>query len=179
VDYVLRSDPDTAGTALDTVLQTSGEALDEMRRMLALLRVDPETYEPAPSLSRLPDLVDRVRAAGVPVEMRTIGTPPALSPGLELCAYRVIQESLTNVLKHARPATAAVWLDYGPRLFTAVIRDEGVASGPPAATGHGLNGMRERATLYGGTLTAGPHEGGGFEVRLTLPLPDDRSGEPS
>jgi signal transduction histidine kinase len=175
--YVLRSDPDTAHAAIGTVLETGTEALEEMRRMLALLRVEPETdgYDPAPGLAHLPELFSRVRLAGVPVEVTVEGTPQPLSPGIELCAYRVIQEGLTNVLRHATPATARIILRYGPREFVAVIRDDGRAAAAssgtaaPGAVGQGLIGMRERAMLYGGTVEAGPRPGGGFEVRLVLP----------
>jgi signal transduction histidine kinase len=179
--YVLRTDPDTAGAAMDTVLATSTEALHEMRRMLALLRVGADTgdaapvsYDPAPGLPGIPALVDRVRAAGVPVETRITGVPRALPPGLQLCIHRVVQESLTNVLKHAAPATATVTLDYGEDRFTAVVRDDSTrttAARTAGPAGQGLIGMRERATLYGGTVHAGPRPGGGFEVRLVLPLP--------
>jgi signal transduction histidine kinase len=186
--YVLRSDPDTAHAAIGTVLETGTEALEEMRRMLALLRVGPETandgydtggfdtggYDPAPGLANLPELFSRVRAAGVPVEVTVEGTPQPLSPGVELCAYRVIQEGLTNVLRHAAPATARVTMRYGPHEFVAVVRDDGraAAASPtsaPGAVGQGLIGMRERALLYGGTVKAGPRPDGGFEVRLVLP----------
>jgi signal transduction histidine kinase len=182
--YVLRTDPDTAGAAIDTVLATSTEALDEMRRMLALLRIGPGTaeagtaaYDPAPGLPGLPELFDRVRAAGVPVRVEVTGRPAPLPSGVELCVYRIVQESLTNVLKHAAPASAAVTLHYGTGRFTATVRDDGArtaAAGSPDPAGsprQGLIGMRERAMLYGGTLDAAPLSGGGFEVRLVVPLP--------
>jgi signal transduction histidine kinase len=173
--YVLRSDPDTAETAIDTVFDTSTEALDEMRRMLVLLRIgtDGETvaYDPAPGLPGLPELLDRVRTAGVGVELRITGDERPLPPGVQLCAYRVIQESLTNVIKHAPAAFATVELHYGRDGLTATVRDDGHGpAGPAPGAGQGLIGMRERAALYGGTLEAGPRPGGGFEVRLALPL---------
>lgn len=183
--YVLRTDPGTAEAAIGTVLGTSAEALDEMRRMLALLRVGtgadegrPAGYDPAPGLADLPELFDRVRAAGVPVRVAVTGVPRALPPGVQLCAYRVVQESLTNVLKHAAPATATVTLDHAPARFTATVRDDGARPRATGSDGHGLIGMRERAMLYGGTLDAAPVAGGGFEVRLVLPLRgegDDRA----
>ncbi len=181
--YVLRADPDTAEHAIGTVLTTSAESLEEMRRMLALLRfgadatdAEPVTYDPAPGLPGLPDLFERVRAAGVPVRMQVTGAPRALPPGLQLCVYRVVQESLTNALKHAAPATATVTLDYGPGRLTVTVRDDGArtvpaGSGTGERTGQGLIGMRERAMLYGGTLDAASRPGGGFEVRLVLPMP--------
>ncbi|GAB3944544.1 hypothetical protein GCM10027614_34910 [Micromonospora vulcania] len=178
--YVLATDPQTARTALGTVLETSGEALDELRRLLSLLRLNVDgageesgSYAPAPGLDQLDELVQRVRAAGVRVEVTTTGTPRSLPPGADLCAYRVIQESLTNVLKHAPLAAATVALHYARDLLTARIRDDGTPGAPRSGTaeGHGLVGMRERAHLYGGTLTAGPQSTGGFEVVLTLPIP--------
>lgn len=179
--YVLRSDPPTAEAALGTVLDTGAEALDEMRRMLGVLRAgsaagDPVVaeipgFDPAPRLADLPELFGRVRAAGVAVEVDVTGTPRALPPGLEVCAYRVVQESLTNVVKHAgRGAAAVVGLRYGTGELVVTVTDDGAGAalhGGPA--GKGLIGMRERAMLYGGSLHAGPRAGGGFEVRLVLP----------
>jgi signal transduction histidine kinase len=191
--YVLRSDPDTADSALGTVLDTSAEALDELRRLLELLRLgtpatggmdvaapasaDPSGYEPAPGLAYLPELFNRVRAAGVPVEVTVAGTPQPLPSGLELCAYRIVQESLTNVLKHAAPATVRIVLHYGGDELTVSVTDDGRRSGGDRApAGNGLIGMRERAMMYGGTLHAAPRPGGGFEVRLALPLATVRRG---
>ncbi|MGK5683194.1 sensor histidine kinase [Actinoplanes sp. URMC 104] len=176
--YVLRADPATAETALSTVLTTSAEALDEMRRVLALLRAgegdDPAADDPAPGLPGILALAQRVRAAGVPVEVEVAGEPRPLPSGMDLCVHRIVQESLTNVLKHAAPATASITLRYGDAELTATVRDDGARAPAAAAggrTGQGLIGMRERALLYGGTLAAAPRPGGGFEVRLVLPLP--------
>jgi signal transduction histidine kinase len=148
--------------------------------MLSVLRVGPDPYDPAPSLADLPELLDRVRAAGVGVTVTVDGAPESLSPGAQLCGYRVIQESLTNVLKHATATTAEIALHIGPREFTAAVRDDGRAEPgmQPGLRrpGQGIRGMRERAALYGGTVTAGPRAGGGFEVRLVLPL-HERDGE--
>ncbi|MFH8408099.1 sensor histidine kinase [Streptomyces sp. NPDC018019] len=203
--YVFTSDPDTARRALGTIAGTSGEALEEMRRLLAVLRVDPRemaggpaavdrgetgegkdatAYEPAPGLDRIGGAVERVRAAGLPVELHTTGERRPYAPGLEQCAYRVVQEALTNALKHARGARVEVRIDHGTERLTVEVRDDGPpaapapspeATLPPAAsgqlsTGHGLIGMRERARIYGGSLRAGPLPGGGFQVRLTLPV---------
>jgi signal transduction histidine kinase len=170
--YVLASDAGTAAGALDTVLGTSAEALDELRRLLAVLRMEPEDsepYDPTPGLDRLGDLAERVRVAGVPVDVVVTGDRRPLAPGVDLCAYRVVQESLTNVLKHAAPARATVTLRYEPDRFIARVTDDGrnPANGRPG--GHGLIGMTERAKLYGGTLTAGRRAEGGFEVILTVP----------
>jgi signal transduction histidine kinase len=179
--YVLRADPATAEAAMSTVLSTSGEALGEMRRVLSLLRAgeEPDGDAPAPGLPGLLALAERVRAAGVPVDVRVTGEPRALPSGLDLCVYRIVQESLTNVLKHAAPAAAAIAVSYGRDRVEVTVRDDG-ARAPADRTpgGQGLTGMRERALLYGGTLAAAPRPGGGFEVRLTLPLPaGDGGGE--
>src|SRR5439155_19038465 len=127
-------------------------------------------YDPAPGLDRLGELAERVRTAGVPVELAITGNRQPLPPGVGLCAYRVIQESLTNVIKHARPATATVTVDFAPRELTVRIADDGRKPVRTHHGGHGLIGMRERARLYGGTLCAGPRQDGGFEVLLTMPL---------
>ncbi|GHF73754.1 ATPase [Streptomyces mashuensis] len=180
--YVFTTDRDTAHDALGTISAASGEALEELRRLLAVLRVGPEgvgespgdqPYRPTPGLDRLAETADRVRAAGVAVELRVVGERRPLPQGPDLCAYRVVQEALTNVIKHARSARATVRVEYLPRQLRVSVTDDGVGNvpanpGPPG--GHGLIGMRERARIYGGTLAAGPRAGGGFEVRLTLPL---------
>ncbi|BCM68972.1 MULTISPECIES: sensor histidine kinase [Streptomyces] len=173
--FVFDSDPATARGALGTIADTSGEALEELRRMLQVLREeDPEAPEraPMPTLERLGELVDRVRAGGLPVDLAVEGTARPLPPGVELCAYRVVQEALTNALKHAGPAHARVELRYGAHELTVRVTDDGEGADParvPTGSGHGLIGMRERAKLYGGTISAGPRFEGGYEVRLTLP----------
>jgi signal transduction histidine kinase len=179
--YLLPAGPPAVRSALDTIAGTSHEALEEMRRMLSVLRVvtakerlDGGFDEPAPGLARLGDLVERVRAAGVPVELTVTGQVADLPPGADLCAYRVVQESLTNVLKHARSARTTVALDYGSDSLVVRVSDAGPGPAPRRAgppSGHGLMGMRERARLYGGTVSTGPAPGGGFEVTLTLPVP--------
>jgi signal transduction histidine kinase len=170
--YVLESDPGTAATALDTVLGTSGEALDELRRMLAVLRMEPddgEQYDPSPGLARLDELAERMRAAGVPVELVVSGDRRPLAPGVDLCAFRVVQEGLTNVLKHAAPARVTVILRYEQNRLIVTVTDDGRTSTTGGTEGHGLIGMAERAKLYGGTLSTGPRTGGGFEVVLSVP----------
>jgi signal transduction histidine kinase len=170
--YVLRADPDTADAALGTVLDTSGEALDELRRVLELLRLGTDGADAGavPGLAYLPELLHRVRAAGVPVDVEITGTRRPLPSGVELCAYRVIQEGLTNVLRHAAPAAARVGLHYGDGTLRVTVTDDGTRTPSRQPPGKGLMGMRERAMLYGGTVEAGPRPGGGFEVRLELPL---------
>lgn len=174
--FVLDSDTATARGALGTIEDTSGEALEELRRMLHVLREhDPggaDSAAPMPTLARLEDLLERIRAGGVRVELSIQGTVRPLAPGVELCAYRVVQEALTNVLKHTQHADAHVRLHYRQHELTVNITDNGqgaIPAGLPADGGHGLIGMRERAKLYGGTISAGPHAEGGFAVRLTLP----------
>ncbi|MER7734022.1 sensor histidine kinase [Streptomyces erythrochromogenes] len=197
--YVFPTDPAASRQALDTIAGTSREALEELRRMLFLLRVgqeepsagqaDPDdsapgledggAYAPAPGLDLLDRLLDRVRGAGAEVTMEVVGTPARLPQGMALCVYRVIQEALTNVLKHAGPTRAAVTIRYGSRSVAVTVTDEGRAGGESGAfrpknvitAGHGLIGMRERAKIYGGSVTAGPRTPGGFEVRLVLPAP--------
>ncbi|MEV8016555.1 sensor histidine kinase [Streptomyces sp. NPDC086554] len=175
--FVFASDPATAHAALSTISGTSGEALEELRRMLRVLRAQEDGEEPPdapmPGLARLGEMVERVRAAGgVSVELRIEGTPRQLAPGIELCAYRVVQEALTNVLKHARGAAVVVELRYQRHHVTVSVTDDGegvILDRVGAGSGHGLIGMRERAKLYGGTISIGPLSEGGFAVRLTLP----------
>ncbi|WP_424892829.1 sensor histidine kinase [Streptomyces sp. XH2] len=181
--YVFTADPGTAHGALGTISAASGEALEELRRLLAVLRVGPEgvgerageegPYQPTPGLDRLQDMAARVRAAGVEVELQIVGERRPLAQGPDLCAYRVVQEALTNVIKHARPARATVHVAFQPHQLSVRVTDDGrgnVPAIPVPSGGHGLIGMRERARIYGGTLAAGPRDEGGFEVRLTLPL---------
>ena len=183
--YVLRSDPATADAALDAVLDTSTEALDEMRRMLGLLRLgrepgehdESDTLRPLPGLEGLPDLISRVRSAGLPVTLTVEGEPRALPHGVALTAYRIVQESLTNALKHAGPARAAVTVGFTPEAVRLTVTDDGAGS-PGPGTGHGLVGLRERAALYGGSITAGPREPHGFEVSATLPYPSSAASQP-
>ncbi|MEW2567944.1 sensor histidine kinase [Streptomyces sp. NPDC047070] len=190
--YVFSSAPETARTALGTIAKSSQEALRELRRMLTLLRHGSEddapagageardAYAPVPGLAQVADLAERVRTAGVSVEVRTSGKPRTLPQGMELCAFRVVQESLTNVIKHAPSADASVHIEYRRRELVVTVSDNGRSTGrsvranvaPPS--GHGLIGMRERARLYGGTADAGPRTEGGFRVRLTLPVSSER-----
>ncbi|PSL53572.1 signal transduction histidine kinase [Saccharothrix carnea] len=172
--YVLDTDLATARRAITTVGDTSREALTEMRRLLDVLRVDHEDdYRPQPGLAALDELVARARGAGLPVDVAVTGAARELRPGPDLCAYRVVQESLTNVLKHAGQAAARIEVDYGEQTLVVKVTDNGRAARvvpSPDHQAHGIRGMRERAELYGGVLTAGQTAGGGFGVVLRLPM---------
>jgi len=175
--YVLDDDPASARTAIATVETTTREALGEMRRLLAVLRADDDPdddYQPQPGLAALPALVERTRATGLSVTLRADGAFGDLTAGQELCAYRVVQESLTNVLKHAGTGVSVdVVVERSGDELSVRVSDDGPAAAVPAP-GHGLRGMRERAALYGGTLTAGPAAGRGFVVELRLPVRGER-----
>jgi signal transduction histidine kinase len=175
---VAESDRAAARDALRSVQACGRDALMEMRRMIGVLRHgDAELAgATAPALSRLDALVARARAAGLPVELRIEGEPRELSPGLDLVAFRIVQEALTNVIKHAGPARARVKVAFAPEALELEISDTGRGPGSSlgeASTpevGHGLVGMRERLILYGGELQAGRARGGGFLVRARVPL---------
>jgi signal transduction histidine kinase len=173
--HLLDSRPEEARKALAAVEATSRQALVEMRRLLGVLRQEAEprgSLAPAPGLGEVEALAAEVARAGVRVEVRIEGTPAALPAGLDLSAYRIVQEALTNVVRHAGPATARVAVRYAPDRVALEVADDG-RGGDPAGQGrggHGIAGMRERAALYGGTLEAGPLPGGGFRVAASLPL---------
>jgi signal transduction histidine kinase len=178
--HVIDSRPDEAKRILETISHTSRDSLDEMRRMLGVPRADPGATEPepagelgpAPGLDQLDELAARVTAAGVPVEVDIDGKRTAIPAGVDLAAYRIVQEALTNVLKHAGAARASVRVRYGRGSVHVEVLDDGrgAASGatPGNGSGHGLVGMRERAALYGGDLDAGPRPGGGYRVAAIL-----------
>jgi signal transduction histidine kinase len=173
--HVIDSRPDEARKALVAVEATSRQALVEMRRLLGVLRQEAEaqgSLAPAPGLAQVESLAAEVARAGVRVEVRIEGTPSELPAGLDLSAYRIVQEALTNVVRHAGPATARVSVRYAPDQVAVEVTDDGkgAASGDRERGGHGIPGMRERAALYGGTLEAGPLPGGGFRVAASLPL---------
>jgi signal transduction histidine kinase len=173
--YALRSDPQTAETALHAISRTGRQALNEMRHLLGVLRTDGDRaaqLAPLPGLGELRELLDQARAAGLAVTYTLSGTPRELPEGAELAAYRVVQESLTNTRKHAGlAASAAVTLTYEPAGLTVEVTDNGFATPTPGSGGHGLAGMRERIGMYGGTVQAGPIESGGFRVVAHLPCP--------
>ncbi|WP_410613205.1 sensor histidine kinase [Amycolatopsis sp. lyj-109] len=174
--YVFDSDPETARTAVDTIGTTSRETLDEMRRLLVLLREsDLEDAAgapaPAPGLNLLPSLVERAEAAGIDVALTTSGDLESLPSGLQLAVYRVVQEAVTNVIKHGGRCGAEISIRREPGVIHATVLDDGPGTGRPGTGGFGLTGMRERARLYGGTLTVGARPGGGFSVKLAVPYP--------
>jgi signal transduction histidine kinase len=173
-EAMLDSAPDRARRPLAAVQETGRGALGELRRMLGVLREvadEGPALAPQPGLSGLDELVRQVREAGLPVSVRVEGEPRPLPPGIDLSAYRIVQEGLTNALKHAGPASAEVVVRYGPRELELEVRDDGRGRGSGSnGGGHGLLGMRERVALYGGELAAGPRPGGGFALTARLPL---------
>jgi signal transduction histidine kinase len=164
---------ETTQDTLVTIEETGRQALGEMRRLLDLMRRDDEqvALAPQPSLTHLGGLVEKVRAAGLPVELRIVGEEVSLPPGIDLSAYRIVQEALTNALKHAGPARARVTVRYAEDALELEIADDG--PGPDKASGgggYGLAGMGERVALYGGTLRSGTRPGGGYAVSARLPF---------
>jgi signal transduction histidine kinase len=168
---LLEQDAQRAREPLLVVEETGHQAMAEMRRLLGIVHADAD----APALAPQPDLADlgalatQMRRAGLPVELAVHGAPEALAPGVELAGYRIVQEALTNTLKHAGPARARVTVRYEPEALTLEVVDDGLGAPRLDGGGHGLVGMRERAALYGGELAAGPRAEGGFAVRARLP----------
>ncbi|QNP64550.1 sensor histidine kinase [Streptomyces genisteinicus] len=180
--YVLDTAPDQARQALETISGTGRQALAEMRRLLGVLRTSdaPESgeYVPQPDVEQIEDLVEQVRRAGLTVDFKVEGTPRPLPSGVELTAYRIVQEALTNTRKHGGPeAGASVRLVYFDDGLGLLVEDDGRGAshelyedGGADGRGHGLIGMRERVGMVGGTLDAGPRPGGGFRISALLPL---------
>ncbi|MFA9431496.1 sensor histidine kinase [Egicoccus sp. AB-alg2] len=174
-----------AETPLLDAEEAGRQTLDDLRRLLGVLRADEglagagaHPAPPQPGLARLETLIGPVREAGLDVDVQIAGDPVALPAGLDLTAYRIVQESLTNTLKHSGAGTATVRLTYTPTTLSIEVGDDGVVGPPSDGTGHGLVGIGERVALYGGTVTVGRDEhGAGWHVRTELPLPppaDDR-----
>jgi signal transduction histidine kinase len=169
--YMAEQDPQRAAGAMGQVSETGRHALGEMRRLLGVLREDDSTaLAPQPGLADLEPLLEQVRAAGLHATLETVGAPVALGAGAELTVYRLVQEALTNVLKHAGAhAHATVRLHYDATGVEVEVSDDGHGRARVAVgAGQGLNGMRERAAVYGGELEAGPAPGGGWRVRTRL-----------
>jgi signal transduction histidine kinase len=170
---VAASEPAAADTALQVVEGSGRGALAELRRIIgAIRRGDTPDADTSIGLAYLAQIVDRTRASGVCVDVAVSGELGRVPSAVDLVAYRVVQEALTNVVKHARPATASVAISVGLRAIDVNVTDTGAGSGSTVlpGAGHGLLGMRERVALYGGQLTSGRRFGGGFEVRATIPL---------
>src|SRR3954452_8662903 len=173
---VFATHPERSREALGSIETAGREALAELRRLLGVVEApagDDTALAPPPGLTRLPELVERVRATGLEVCLTVTGDDRALPAGIDFSAYRIVQEALTNTLKHGHAAAARVDLSFGERMLEMEIVDEGKAGGEAhglAGRGHGLIGMRERAAVFGGELQAGPRSGGGFAVRATIPL---------
>jgi signal transduction histidine kinase len=169
---LLPEDPARAHEPLLSVEGTGREALAEMRRLFGIVRGEEDNAALAPQrgLARLNVLVEQARKAGLPVELRLEGERHILPPGVDLTAFRIVQEALTNALKHARPARARVTIRYGREALDLEITNDGHSARTGEGTGHGLVGMRERVALYSGELEAGPRKRGGYAVRARLPV---------
>jgi signal transduction histidine kinase len=158
--------------ALMTVEETGRQALAEMRRLVGIMRSEEEVpaLAPQPGLGTLPALVEQVRQSGLPVELRVEGEPVKLPAGVDLSAYRIVQEALTNALKHAGPAHAWVSVRYADDDVEIEVENDGLSDAETDGAGHGLVGMRERVALCGGELHSGPRPGGGFTISARLPV---------
>ena len=170
---ILDRDPRRAVAAAELIERTGREALTEMRRLLGVLHPDEHAdYAPQPTLRELDALVERARGAGVPIDLQVEGERRELPAGLDLAAYRVVQEALTNVVKHGGSAPTEVSVHYRADAVEVRIADrgQGALNSRLGSSGHGLLGMRERVKMYGGELQAGRRRGGGFEVHVLLPL---------
>lgn len=177
---VMDSEPERAESSLRSVERAGREALAEMRRLLGVLDggEDPRALAPQPGLGDIEDLVSRTRTAGLETKLRVEGEPAAISPALDLCAYRIVQEALTNAIKHAGPARVSVQVRWTQDALVLGVSDNGCGpiahdGSPP---GHGLAGMRERTGLHGGEIQAGAGMNGGFAVQARLPLAPERVG---
>jgi signal transduction histidine kinase len=179
VTYLMDTEPDTARQLAVDLNATIVSALDELKSTVGLLRQpdDPESpLDPAPGLAQLPGLASSLGVAGLTVNVTTDGEPQPLAPGTDLAAFRIIQEALTNVTKHAAASHAQVRLAYARDWLVITVTNDGPPGSPATGTGYGLIGMRERAQSAGGWLRAGPRAAGGFEVVAELPLPPRRPG---
>jgi signal transduction histidine kinase len=182
--HLMDEQPGQSRTALAAIKQASNDALGELRSVLDVLRQgdEAEPRSPASGLAQLDSLVAGAAATGLEVRTRVEGAPRPLSAGTDLAAFRIVQESLTNVTRHAGPATTTVLLAYGEKDLTIQVDDDGRGVEPPSVAGiplrpgRGLAGMRERVAALGGELTTGPRPGGGFRVQARLPLDDADGG---
>ncbi len=164
-------DPEYVRRSVASIRSTGNDALAEMRRLVSMLRVaDEAPLLPQPRLEGLPALVQQTSVDGPSTTLAVTGSSRPLPAGLDLALYRIVQEALTNVRRHASASRCDVTLDYGRDCVSVAIVDDGHGGPPAPAAGHGLVGMRERVTLYGGDLVTGPLPAGGFAVRATLPV---------
>jgi signal transduction histidine kinase len=172
VRRLLRPEQEREREALEVIEQTGREALAEMRRMVGVMKRPEEgpVLAPQPSLEHVGKLVEQAREAGLRVELTVEGEPVPLPAGVELSAYRIVQEGLTNTLKHAHATSVDVLVRYGREVVELVVSDDGRGSRNGDGGGHGLVGMRERVAVYGGQIEAGPKDGGGYELRARLPV---------
>jgi signal transduction histidine kinase len=171
----LVNDPQRVVGVFRAIESSGRDALVELRRLLGILRSEDEQLAigPQPGLDSLQSLVEQMHTAGLPVQLRIEGEPVQLPAGIDLSAYRIVQEALTNVVKHAGDAAAEVVVRYGPRALELAIVDDGHGRATSRnGAGHGLIGMRERVALYSGTIEAGTQDGGGYAVRARLPFGD-------
>jgi signal transduction histidine kinase len=168
----LGSGRDSTRETLVSIEKTGRQALAEMRRLLGVLRKEDEelALAPLPSLDHLDSLVAHMRLIGLPVDLRFEGPRRPVPPGVDISVYRIVQEALTNAMRHAGPARARVVVRYLESKIEVEIADDGLGPQTSNGSGHGLVGMRERVALYGGELETGPREGGGFTVRATIPF---------
>ncbi len=172
VRRLLKPEQEREREALLTVEETGRQALAEMRRLVGIMRTDSDTpaLAPQPGLGTLPELVEQVRQSGLPVELTVEGTPVKLPAGVDLSAYRIVQEALTNTLKHAGPAHAWVAVRYAGEDVEIEVANDGKSDNAGDGGGHGLVGMRERVALCGGELESGPRPGGGYKISARLPV---------
>lgn len=177
---VMSAEPERAEASLRSVERAGRDALAEMRRLLGVLdgQADPRALAPQPGLADIDDLLSRAQSSGLTTDLHVDGEPSTVSPALDLCAYRIVQEALTNAIKHAAPARAEVRLRWEQSALEIQISDDG--RGPGAhngfSGGHGIAGMRERVALHGGSIHCGAGESGGFTVRARLPLAQEVAG---
>jgi signal transduction histidine kinase len=178
---ILEQDPARAIEAAVHIEETGRAALVEMRRLLGMLGQHEDTRAPQPTLASLDGLVERARAAGLPVDVTVEGAPVALPAGLDLAAYRVVQEGLTNAIRHAPGSPTEVRVNWQRDVLELAVRDRGpgAAARRSGDGGHGLVGMQERVRLYGGELWTGQRSGGGFEIRARIPLEPDPEVQPA
>ena len=172
VRRLLKPEQERERQALLTVEETGRQALAEMRRLVGIMRTDADrpALAPQPGLGTLPELVEQVRQSGLPVELTVEGTPVKLPAGVDLSAYRIVQEALTNTLRHAGPAHAWVAVRYAGEDVEIEVANDGKSENAGDGGGHGLIGMRERVALCGGELESGPRPGGGYKISARLPV---------